>query len=134
VQAGRVDDPGEFLNKAVYDYVLARDLGQEYAPEEIGRMICERLDDIERGDTIDGEEAFRQLRALNAERGRQQREPIRTGPVRSWRSSRDLGLRCSLPWLLITSWVALEVALECSGSRRSSRCSKAGLLRQRAWW
>jgi len=72
VKAGRVSDPGEFLNKAVYHYVLARDLGQEYAPEEIDRMICEGLDDIERGDTIDGEEAFRQLRALSAERRRQQ--------------------------------------------------------------
>ena len=71
VKAGRVSDPGEFLNKAVYHYVLARDLGQEYAPEEIDRMICEGLDDIERGDTVDGEEAFRQLRALSAERRRQ---------------------------------------------------------------
>ena len=72
VKAGRVSDPGEFLNKAVYHYVLARDLGQEYAPEEIDRMISEGLDDIERADTIDGEEAFRQLRALSAERRRQQ--------------------------------------------------------------
>ncbi len=72
VKAGRASDPGEFLNKAVYHYVLARDLGQEYAPEEIDRMIREGLDDIERADTIDGEEAFRQLRALSAERRRQQ--------------------------------------------------------------
>ncbi len=72
VKAGRASDPGEFLNKAVYHYVLARELGQEYVPEEIDRMICEGLDDIERGDTIDGEEAFRQLRALSAERRRQQ--------------------------------------------------------------
>jgi hypothetical protein len=72
VKAGRATDPAEFLNKAVYHYVLARDLGQEYAPEEIDRLICEGLDDIERGDTIDGEEAFRQLRALSVERRRQQ--------------------------------------------------------------
>ncbi len=72
VKAGRASDPGEFLNKAVYHYVLARDLGQEYAPEEIDRMIREGLDDIERADTIDGEEAFRQLRAFSAERRRQQ--------------------------------------------------------------
>ena len=71
VKAGRASDPGEFLNRAVYHYVVARDLGQEYTPEEIDRMICEGLDDIDRGDTIDGEEAFRQLRALSAERRRQ---------------------------------------------------------------
>lgn len=35
VKAGRSSDPSEFLNKAVYHYVVARDLGQEYTPEEI---------------------------------------------------------------------------------------------------
>ncbi len=72
VKAGRSSDPGEFLNKAIYHYVVARDLGQEYSSEEIDRMIAEGLDDIDRGDTIDGEEAFRQLRAHSAERRRQQ--------------------------------------------------------------
>jgi len=71
VKAGRSSDPAEFLNKAVYHYVVARDLGQEYTPEEIDRLISEGLDDIDRGDTIDGEEAFRQLRAHSAERRRQ---------------------------------------------------------------
>jgi hypothetical protein len=46
--------------------MVARDLGQEYSPEEIDRMISEGLDDIALGDTIDGEEAFRQLRAESA--------------------------------------------------------------------
>lgn len=71
VKAGRAVDPDEFLNKAVYHYVLARDLGQEYTSEEIDRMIAEGLSDIEQGNTIDGEEAFRQLRAHSAERRRQ---------------------------------------------------------------
>jgi hypothetical protein len=46
--------------------MVERDFGKEYAPEEIDRMICEGLDDVERGDTIDGEEAFCQLRAKSA--------------------------------------------------------------------
>jgi hypothetical protein len=71
MKAGRASDTGEFLNKAVYHYVVARDLGQEYTPEEIDRLISEGLDDIDRGDTVGGEEAFRQLRALSAERRRQ---------------------------------------------------------------
>jgi antitoxin ParD1/3/4 len=71
VQSGRSPDPNDFLNRAVYHYVLARDLGEEYAPEEIDRMIAEGLDDIARGDTIEGEDAFRQLRAHSAERRRQ---------------------------------------------------------------
>ena len=72
VKAGRSTDLNEFLNKAVYHYVVARKLGREYSPEEIDRLIAEGLDDIERGDVIDGEEAFRQLRASSGER-RQQR-------------------------------------------------------------
>jgi len=47
------------------------DLGEEYTAEEIDQMIGEGLDDIERGETIDGEEAFRRLRTLSAERRRQ---------------------------------------------------------------
>ena len=41
-KAGRSTDPEEFLNKAIYHYVVARDLGQEYSPEETDRMIAER--------------------------------------------------------------------------------------------
>ena len=71
VKSGRSTDPNEFLNKAIYHYVLARDLGEEYTPEEIDRMIAEGLDDIERREIIDGDEAFRQLRVFSAERRRQ---------------------------------------------------------------
>jgi hypothetical protein len=46
--------------------VRAREIGQEYSAAEIDRLICEGLDDIDRGDTIDGEEALRQLRARSA--------------------------------------------------------------------
>ncbi len=70
VNAGRVSDAEEFVNKAVYHYLVAKELGQDYTPEELDRMIAEGLDDIERGDTVDGEEAFRHLRALSAERRR----------------------------------------------------------------
>ena len=71
VKSGRSSDLNEFLNRAVYHYVVARDLGEEYTPEEIDRMIAEGLDDIERDDTVEGQEAFRQLRAYSAERRRQ---------------------------------------------------------------
>ena len=72
VKSGRSTDPNEFLNRAVYHYVLARDLGEEYTPEEMDGMIAEGLDDIERGDIVDGDEAMRQLRAYSAE-GRRRR-------------------------------------------------------------
>jgi len=70
VRSGRLTDVNEFLNNAVYHYVLARELGEEYTAEEFERIIAEGLDDVERGDTIEGEEAFRQLRAYSAERRR----------------------------------------------------------------
>jgi antitoxin ParD1/3/4 len=68
VKSGRSIDPNEFLSKAVYHYVLARELGEAYTAEEMDQMIADGLDDIQRGDTIEGEEAFRQLRARSAER------------------------------------------------------------------
>ncbi len=68
VKSGRSTDPNEFLSKAVYHYVLARELGEAYTAEEMDQMISDGLDDIERGHTIEGEEAFRQLRARSAER------------------------------------------------------------------
>ena len=70
VKSGRSTDPNEFINRAVYHYVVARDLGEEYTPEEIDRMIADGLDDLDRGDTSEGEEAIRQLRAYSAERRR----------------------------------------------------------------
>ena len=71
IKSGRSADPDEFLNRAVYHYVVARDLGEDHTPEELDRMIAEGLDDIERGNTIEGEEAFRQLRAVSEQRRRQ---------------------------------------------------------------
>ena len=68
VKSGRSTDSSEFLNRAVYHYLIARDLGEEYTAEEIDRAISEGLEDIDRGDTVDGEEAFRQLRAHSASR------------------------------------------------------------------
>jgi predicted transcriptional regulator len=71
VKSRRSADPNEFVHRAVYHYLVARDLGEEYAPEEIDGMIAEGLEDIERGNVVDGEEAFRQLWAHSAEcRGR----------------------------------------------------------------
>ena len=71
VKSGRSADSAEFLKKALYHYVVARDLGEAYSPEEIELLIVEGLADIDRGDVVDGEEALRELRAYSAERRRQ---------------------------------------------------------------
>ncbi|MGA3212553.1 MAG: hypothetical protein ABSD20_14700 [Terriglobales bacterium] len=70
VKAGRSADSTEFIEKGVYHYVVARNLGEEYTPEEIDRMIAEGFDEFERGNTVEGEECFRQLRAYSTERRR----------------------------------------------------------------
>ena len=71
VKSGRAVDPSEFLNRAVFHYVVARDLGEEFTSEEMDQLISEGLTDIERGDVIEGNEAFRLLHAYSAERRQQ---------------------------------------------------------------
>jgi antitoxin ParD1/3/4 len=67
VKSGRSTDPDEFLNKAVYHYVVARDLGEEYSREEIEEKIARGLAQVERGETVDGDEFFEQLRLRGEE-------------------------------------------------------------------
>jgi antitoxin ParD1/3/4 len=68
VKSGRSTNPDEFLDKAIYHYVIARDLGEDYTRDEVEEKIARALAQVERGETVDGEEAFRQLRAYSAER------------------------------------------------------------------
>ena len=71
VESGRSTNSDEFLDKAVYHYLIARDLGEAYTREEVEEKIARGLAQAENGETIDGEEAFRQLRGHSAERHRQ---------------------------------------------------------------
>jgi hypothetical protein len=71
VKSGRASNSADFLNRAIYHYVVARDLGEDYSPEEIDQLIAEGLEDFERGATIEGEQAFQQLRAHRATRRRE---------------------------------------------------------------
>ena len=71
VDSGRALNSDEFLNRAVYHYTLARDLGEDYGAEELDEMIASGLRDIDNGDVVDGDEAFRQLRAGLAQRRHQ---------------------------------------------------------------
>jgi hypothetical protein len=63
------------LQKLIED----EDLGQDFTQAELYRMIAEGLDDIRRGDTIDGEGAFLQLSAYATERRRQRKGDLMTG-------------------------------------------------------
>jgi antitoxin ParD1/3/4 len=70
VSAGRFGSVDEFLSAAVHHFVIARELGETYTPEEVEEKIAVGLAQIERGETIDGDEAFLQLRSQSAERQR----------------------------------------------------------------
>jgi Arc/MetJ-type ribon-helix-helix transcriptional regulator len=70
VAAGRFGSADEFLRAAVHHFVIARELGEIYSPEEIEEMIARGLAQMEQGETIDGDEAFLQLRSQSAERRR----------------------------------------------------------------
>jgi len=71
VKSGRSTSPNEFLSRAIYHYVVARNLGEEYNAEELDQMIAEALNELDRGEAVEGEEGFRQLQAYSAERRRQ---------------------------------------------------------------
>lgn len=43
---------------------------REFAPGEVDRLLAEADAEIERGDVLDGEEVFRELRELGAKRGK----------------------------------------------------------------
>jgi hypothetical protein len=62
LKAGRSADAGEFIDKAVYHFVVARDLGQAYSRQELEEKIARGKAQIERGETVDGDEFFEQLR------------------------------------------------------------------------
>ena len=55
------------FNKAVYHYIVARELGEDYSREEIEEKITRGLAQVERGDTVDGEEFFEHLRLRGEE-------------------------------------------------------------------
>ena len=72
VRSGRSTGPDEFLDKAIYHFVLARDLGEVHSREEIETKIARGLAQAESGETVDGDEFFEQLR-LRGERLRRTR-------------------------------------------------------------
>jgi hypothetical protein len=72
VKSGRSAGPDEFLDKAIYHYIVARDLGEEYCRQEIEEKIARGLAQAARNETVEADEFFEQLR-LRGEDLRRQR-------------------------------------------------------------
>ena len=63
VQSGRSPSANEFISRAVKHFVIARELGEEYTPEEIEAKIARGLASLERGEGVDGEKFLDTLEA-----------------------------------------------------------------------
>lgn len=64
VQTGRSPNAKAFISRAVKHFVIAREFGEEYLPEEIEAKIDRGIASLERGEGVDGEQF---LDALEAE-------------------------------------------------------------------
>ena len=70
VSTGRFRSVDEFLCAAIEHFMVARELEVDVSREVIEEKIALGLAQIEQGETIDGDEAFLQLRSESAERRR----------------------------------------------------------------
>lgn len=70
VARGRFGSADEFINAAIDHFLISRELGEIYTRTELEEKVALGLAQIERGETIDGDEAFLQLRSQSAERRR----------------------------------------------------------------
>lgn len=73
LRSGRFNNAGEFLSAAVQHYLIAREMGEVYSRADVEEKLTRGLAQIERGETVDGEEFMQQLR-------RRTREARRTRP------------------------------------------------------
>jgi antitoxin ParD1/3/4 len=70
IRAGHYGSADEFLNAAARHYIIAREFGEAYSREEIEAKIRLGIEQLDKGEGIEGDEAFRQIRERLAERRR----------------------------------------------------------------
>lgn len=62
LQAGRFPNASALVGAAVKHYIIARELGEEYTPQEIEEKIARGIAQLEGGEGVDGDEFFEKLR------------------------------------------------------------------------
>ena len=72
VQNGRSESAQDFIRRAVKHFVIARELGEEYTPDEIDAKVARGIASLERGEGVDGEQF---LDTLEAELGISEKTP-----------------------------------------------------------
>jgi predicted transcriptional regulator len=72
LKAGRFQDATALIGTALKHFLIAREFGEEYTPEEIEAKIARGLSQLERGEGVNGSEFFEKLR-LRGEQLRRER-------------------------------------------------------------
>ena len=73
VRSGKFQDATALVGAAVKHFLIARELGEEYTRQEIEEKIARGLSQLDRGEGLDGDEVFENLRLRGEELQRQRR-------------------------------------------------------------
>jgi len=73
VRSGKFRDATALVGAAVKHFLIARELGEEYTRQEIEEKIARGLSQLDRGEGLDGDEVFENLRVRGEELQRQRR-------------------------------------------------------------
>ena len=73
VRSGKFQDATALVGAAVKHFLIARELGEEYTRQEIEEKIARGLTQLDRGEGLDGDEVFENLRVRGEELQRQRR-------------------------------------------------------------
>ncbi|MGA2607439.1 MAG: hypothetical protein ABSH01_08275 [Terriglobia bacterium] len=73
VRSGKFQDATALVGAAVKHFLIARELGEEYTRQEIEEKIARGLSQLDRGEGLDGDEVFENLRVRGEELQRQRR-------------------------------------------------------------
>ena len=71
LRSGRFKDASALLGKALKHFLIARELGEEYSQLEIEEKISRGLSELDRGEGVDGDQFFEELRRRGEELRRQ---------------------------------------------------------------
>ena len=73
IRSGKFQDATALVGAAVKHFLIAREFGEEYTRQEIEEKIARGLSQLDRGEGLDGDQAFEKLRRRGEELQRQRR-------------------------------------------------------------
>ncbi len=67
IASGRFQTADALIRTALKHFLIARELGEEYTAQEIEEKIANGMAQLDRGESVDGEEFFARLRVRGEE-------------------------------------------------------------------